>query len=257
MSYILSERKKELLLQRIQKLESKIAYLDLCLRIPPSQSIVFNERTRLRGKAVGFTDGLTERERRFVEEYPKDLNGAAAVRRAGYSAKGASVKANSLLSKPKILVELRKEQKRIAERQSVKTNHILKELATIAYSNIGRFIELRNGSLQLVDSAYLTLEDLSCVREISEQPGKYGTIVKFKLHDKLRALNMLAEYAGILGRAAKGPEKEEPEEVGKRVRDAVETLFESVPELPERELPGNVVRLGERLDEMERRAAEK
>lgn len=255
MSYILTERKKELLHQRIRSLESKIAYLEICLRTPPSESIVFDEQTRQLGKRVGWADGLTDKERRFVEEYPKDLNGAAAVRRAGYSPKGAPSMANNLLSKPKILIELRKEHKRISRRTSIKSNHLLKELATIAYSNIGRFVELRNGTLSLVDTNYLTLEDMACVREISEQPGKYGTIVKFKLHDKLRALNMLSEYAGIIGRAAKGQNDQEPEEVGKKVKDAVETLFESVPAAPEPELPGNVVRLGEKLDEWERKAS--
>jgi phage terminase small subunit len=46
---------------------------------------------------------LTPRERRFVEEYPVDLNGRQAARRAGYSEKSSGHIAYELLRKPKIV----------------------------------------------------------------------------------------------------------------------------------------------------------
>ena len=42
---------------------------------------------------------LSERERMFVEEYTKDLNGKAAAIRAGYSPKSAAPIASTLLNK--------------------------------------------------------------------------------------------------------------------------------------------------------------
>ena len=54
--------------------------------------------------------GLTDRKKRFVEEYLVDMNGAEAARRAGYSEKGASQAAYRLLHEPAVqaaLVEAR------------------------------------------------------------------------------------------------------------------------------------------------------
>jgi len=47
-------------------------------------------------------DGLTDKQRRFVEEYIKDQNGAAAARRAGYDENSARQMAHENLTKPYI-----------------------------------------------------------------------------------------------------------------------------------------------------------
>lgn len=48
-------------------------------------------------------DALTPKQRRFVEEYPIDLNAAAAARRAGYSANCAAGTGFDLLRHPTII----------------------------------------------------------------------------------------------------------------------------------------------------------
>lgn len=55
------------------------------------------------GKDATVLDGLTAKERRFVEEYPKDLNGRQACIRAGYSEKSAAGYAYELLRKQRIV----------------------------------------------------------------------------------------------------------------------------------------------------------
>lgn len=66
------------------------------------------ESTRVAEKLLApkSTDGLTPKERRFVEEYPVDLNATQAARRAGYSHKSAKDIGSELLHKPKIIAAL-------------------------------------------------------------------------------------------------------------------------------------------------------
>jgi phage terminase small subunit len=53
-------------------------------------------------------DGLTPMQRRFVEEYAIDLNGAQAAVRAGYSSKTARTIASENLSRMAVRVAIRK-----------------------------------------------------------------------------------------------------------------------------------------------------
>lgn len=51
---------------------------------------------------------LTEKQKRFVQEYLVDLNATAAARRAGYSEKSASRIAVELLNKNQVSAEILK-----------------------------------------------------------------------------------------------------------------------------------------------------
>lgn len=58
---------------------------------------------------------LTERQRRFVEEYMASGNGADACRRAGYSEKVARVQAVENLAKPNIKAEIERRTREMSE----------------------------------------------------------------------------------------------------------------------------------------------
>ena len=53
---------------------------------------------------------LTEKQKRFVQEYLVDLNATAAAKRAGYSEKSASRIAVELLNKTQVSAEIQKQQ---------------------------------------------------------------------------------------------------------------------------------------------------
>lgn len=59
---------------------------------------------------------MNVRRARFIDEYLRDGNGAAAARRAGYSEKSAKVTASRLLTNDNVQSELARKQ---AERQAV------------------------------------------------------------------------------------------------------------------------------------------
>ena len=71
------------------------------------------------------TDGLTDKQRRFVEEFLVDLNGTQAAIRAGYSEKTARQIAAENLSKPDILSALNEERKKLSERTGLSQEYVV------------------------------------------------------------------------------------------------------------------------------------
>jgi phage terminase small subunit len=89
---------------------------------------------------------LTAQRERFCLEMLIDDNGAAAARRAGYSARRAKQMANELLAMPAIqarLAELRAERKK---RLELEADDVLRELWTMAKADPRELIEYRVGA---------------------------------------------------------------------------------------------------------------
>lgn len=80
---------------------------------------------------------LTEKQKRFCEEYLIDLNATQSYVRAGYKAKSneiARVESHKLLTKPNIqqyIEELRSEQ---SKRTEITADKVLEELGSVAFN---------------------------------------------------------------------------------------------------------------------------
>lgn len=70
---------------------------------------------------------LNERQKRFVEEYLVDLNGAQAAIRAGYSAKTARHIAAENLAKPNIQAAIAEGRRKQQERTEISADRVLRE----------------------------------------------------------------------------------------------------------------------------------
>lgn len=68
---------------------------------------------------------LTPKQRKFVKEYQKDLNGTQAAIRAGYSEKSAQEIASENLSKPIIKEAVTKELDKTLEKLGIDAEYIL------------------------------------------------------------------------------------------------------------------------------------
>lgn len=153
---------------------------------------------------------LTEKQKRFVDEYLIDLNATQAAIRAGYSEKTANRIAEQNLSKPAIQEYLQGRMKDREKRTEIKQDEVLQELAKIGFSNIKDFLEFKTAkgvvgydketgeeiidwrvNLAVKDSAEI---DGSLIAEISI--SKDGTF-KFKLHDKMSALDKIGRHLGM------------------------------------------------------------
>jgi phage terminase small subunit len=78
------------------------------------------------------TAKLTDKQRRFVEEYLVDLNATQAALRAGYSQRTAASIGNENLTKPLIRASIEKELAKLRERSEVTVESIIQRLNTIA-----------------------------------------------------------------------------------------------------------------------------
>ena len=93
--------------------------------------------------------GLTDKQRRFVEEYVVDLNATAAGERAGYARKRSGT-FTALMSLPhvKAAVERALEEKRAASK--ITAERLLEALGRVAFANIADYVRVgRDGSPQI------------------------------------------------------------------------------------------------------------
>lgn len=74
---------------------------------------------------------MTEKQKRFVEEYLIDLNATAAARRAGYSEKNAHKIGPELLGKTSISAAIQKRMKAREKRVNITQDYVLKNLTEI------------------------------------------------------------------------------------------------------------------------------
>ena len=78
---------------------------------------------------------LTDKQKRFCEEYLIDLNATQAAIRAGYSPKTAEQTASRLLRNVKVQEYIAKRQKELSRSTHITQERVIKELALIAFSN--------------------------------------------------------------------------------------------------------------------------
>lgn len=145
----------------------------------------------------------TPKQKRFCNEYLKDLNGTQAAIRAGYSKKTANEQSTRLLAKVHIQKYLQAKEKKIEEKIDVTVEKIIREYSRIAFFDPRK---LFNDDDNLKQMTELGDEDAAViggldVENLYEGRGKdrenVGTLKKVKLVDKIRALDSLAKIKGL------------------------------------------------------------
>lgn len=150
---------------------------------------------------------LSDQQRRFVLEYVIDLNGTAAVARAGYTRGCAAQWAAHALRRPAIQAAIRRELKAREGRTRVTGDRIVAEVARIAFADPSRIARWSPGGVRLRHSDDLTADDLAAVKRISigESKGKGNRRAQhIEMHDKIGALALLARLTGMLTRGSGG-----------------------------------------------------
>lgn len=142
-------------------------------------------------------DTLTDRQARFVLEYLVDLNATQAVIRAGYSKSGARQEGARLLSNAGIAAAIQEQQDARAARTLVTADRVVREYARVAFSDLRRFTGWGPDGMRPVASSDLSEDDGAAVAEVSAAPGEFGPTLKFKLYDKVKALDALGRHLGL------------------------------------------------------------
>ncbi|HLJ19651.1 MAG TPA: terminase small subunit [Stellaceae bacterium] len=165
---------------------------------------------------------LSAQQRRFVEEYLVDCNAAAAARRAGYSERTAREQAHQLMAQPKVAYAIRAAMDDRSHRLKISAERVLLELARIAFSDIGRIIDWSGDALTVEPPGRLSADDRAAIAEIAVIPGdgERGLAVKVRMHDKQRALRLLARHLRLTG-----PQALETVESPAAAADRIRTLI--------------------------------
>lgn len=137
-------------------------------------------------------DGLNDKQQRFVEEYLKDFNGKQSAIRAGYAEGSAESTASRLLRNGKVKAAIEKKKDKTTRRIDLTVEMVLQQYMKIAFGDAKDIATwTQNGIVQLNDPDNV---DGTIIDSI--EPTEHG--VKIKRSDRMRALEMLAKYTGML-----------------------------------------------------------
>ena len=140
---------------------------------------------------------LTEREQRFVAAYLESGDPERAAREAGFSAKRAQRAGEKLLQTPAVQAALRRAWRTRPRAYAITEQAILRELSAIAFSDFTDFVRVEDGQVQITESRSLDYSRRAAIASIKDT----GKGVEIKLHDKQKALELLAKYLGLFERA--------------------------------------------------------
>jgi phage terminase small subunit len=133
--------------------------------------------------------GLSERQRRFCEEYLVDYSPVKAMIRAGYAFKTANRNSGEFMKNPFIQEYLGKRARKQSEKIALTAERVLEEISRLAFSNIADFYKQdpKTKKFVLKDISELTPAQQACIAEYS--PGK-----PIKLYNKDSALDKLGKH---------------------------------------------------------------
>lgn len=160
---------------------------------------------------------LTDKQKKFVEEYLIDLNATQAAIRAGYSPKTAEQTASRLLRNVKVQEYIAKRQKELSMSTEITQERVIRELALIAFSNNADYahvieknmkVEVDGTLMDVLDEngtpvTYRTVEPV-LTEELTEEQKRALAVIKkgrdgleIKSCDKVKALELLGKHLGI------------------------------------------------------------
>jgi len=145
---------------------------------------------------------LTPKQEKFALEYVK-LGNASKAYRVAYNASKMNSntiarKAQELLKHPKVSIYIDKLQEEIREKSKIDIERVIQEIAKVAFFDIRELFN-EDGSLKSVKEV-----DEKTAKAISEitsniaksEDNEITEVVKYKMHDKTKALDMLMRHLG-------------------------------------------------------------
>ena len=151
--------------------------------------------------------GLTDKQQRFCEEYLRDFNATAAYLRAGYSGNTTTARQNGskLLTNTNIQAYLSTLRQRVGDRAEVTLERTMQEIARLAFSDITTALTFDENGVKFKSSTQLPKDVRAAIASVSstetarEFRGETEIKVTYsmKMHNKVAALNLLADFFGI------------------------------------------------------------
>lgn len=144
---------------------------------------------------------LTDGQIKFCQEYIIDWNGTRAYRAAYPNTSTDQVAASNasrMLRNDKVKAYIEEIQNELEKQAGLSALRNLNELKKLAYGNISK---LKKNWHTLKDWDDLTDEEKACIQEITtttrtDQDGNETTVVKIKLHDKIKPIEIINRMLG-------------------------------------------------------------
>jgi phage terminase small subunit len=165
---------------------------------------------------------LRPKQQRFVEEYLIDLNATQAALRAGYSAQRADAQGYENLRKPEIAAAIREAQVARSQRTAITADHVLLELAALAFSDMREVATWGPNGVTLKASEALSEPTARAVHEVvsttktttrltpdGDSITEVVANTKIRLHNKLPALEALGRHLDLFRTPTEDEEADE------------------------------------------------
>ena len=136
---------------------------------------------------------LTPRQQRFAEAYAAAGDPEAAARAAGYGPKHAAAAGRKLLQNPAVETAIRKLWRTGPKPYPLSEQTVIGELCAIAFSDYTDYVRVEDGEVRVTDSSSLDYSRRAAIAGIKDT----GKGIEIKLHDKQKALELLAKYLGL------------------------------------------------------------
>jgi phage terminase small subunit len=146
---------------------------------------------------------LTKKQARFVKEFLKDMNGAAAARRAGYSEKTARTIANENLTKPDIRAAIESETAQLFDELTVTDKMVLRGLMKRAFYDVRDFFDDKGNPKEIHELDEQTAAGIAGFEFVTlydgsgDQKHAFGQLRKIRLVDAGINLERLGRYLGL------------------------------------------------------------
>ena len=142
-------------------------------------------------------DKLTPKQKLFCEEYLVDLNATKAAERAGYHPKYKIQYVYKMMNGGRIREYITELMKLRVERTRITSDMVLQEIAAIAFSDIRDYVEQDEEGLKVKPIHTLTAEQARAIKIVTGKPGVSGSIFSLRLHDKLKALELIGRHLAM------------------------------------------------------------
>jgi len=147
------------------------------------------------------------RHKAVADDVLRGMSGSEAARQNGYNPKFANVVASQILNKPEVAEYLRYHRAKSTEQATAERKDLLRELESIAFSNVQDYTRLNEDGDLVVDFSGATREQLAAVSSVRVKKRKIydnrGNVVgeehnsEFRLWDKIRAAELLGKHDGL------------------------------------------------------------
>ena len=132
---------------------------------------------------------LSEKQKRFVQEYLVDLNATAAAKRAGYKDPNIG---RRLVTKSNVSEAIQRAMEKRQARTEITQDRVLEELAAIAFAKGTDYADIVSGLVVPHDTGSMTEHQKAAIVSIKQTKDR----VEVKLAGKLKALELLGKHLG-------------------------------------------------------------